>query len=110
MSSAGQWYGIFLGNSADALTPRIKIRTRFMVDFAAEGRPVERRFSLSTANPATGGKVALYFSPRAERFAKTMLGAAPTVRPPPDRLTLAAGDQRCWSVLFPNEAPPRTSS
>jgi len=110
MSTGGRWYGIFLGNRADALAPRSKITAQFMAVWAAAGRPLGMAIFSSASSTETGHEVTLYFSPAAESFAKTVLGSAPTTRPPRQAVALEAGDRRCWNILYPDKLPPGQGS
>ena len=95
------WYGLFLGNGADAFAPTMKIQNDFMRAFIASGGNVEMAmFSLSEST-SEAHEVTIYFSPAAVEFAKTIVGAAPCDKPSRKNLGLLVGDQRCWDKLFP---------
>lgn len=95
------WHGLFLGNGVDAFAPTMRIQEAFMAAFMAAGGPIEMAlFSKSEVTDAH--EVTLYFSPAAASFAKTIQGAAPCERPLREHLGLLPGDQRCWTLLFPD--------
>ena len=94
------WYGIFLGNGADAFTPTTKIQSSFMLAFMAAGGNVEMAMFSKSESTEDAHEVTIYFSPAAESFAKTITGAVPCEKPSREKLGLLAGDARCWGGLF----------
>lgn len=71
------WYGLFLGNGADALAPRLEIQKRFMLAYAAAGQPLDMAIFARSQVTDRAHEVTLYFSPAAEGFAQALPGAAP---------------------------------
>ena len=64
------WYGLFLGNGADALPTRLQTQTAFLPVFASAGQPDDMAiFSASGSTDAGAHEVTLYFSPAASAFA-----------------------------------------
>ncbi len=97
------WHGVYLGKTADSLAPTLQLQQQFMLAFAAAGAPhAMAMFSVAGYSDETAmHEVTVYFSPEAAAFAKLVPGAAPCERPPRKGLGLLVGDQRCWSILFP---------
>ena len=102
VSTAGQGYGIVLERGTAVLAPRFRIMAQFIAAWSAAGAHQKWQFSEQGKHwkhPRSGA----YFSPRAESFARTILGSAATTRPARRGLSLAAGDQRCWLCSSPKK-------
>jgi hypothetical protein len=95
------WYGLFLGNGADALAPRLRIQQSFLRAYAAAGQPINMAVFSKAETKDRAHEVTLYFSPAAATFAKSLSGAAPCEKPTREGVGLEVGDQRCWDLLFP---------
>jgi hypothetical protein len=97
------WYRVSLGDGMTAPTPSAEIEEVFLHEFTATGRPPEMAVF---TRPETEGRlhceVIAYFSPAAQEIAKAF-DAQPCEKPARAGLDLLAGDQGCWSVLFPAE-------
>jgi hypothetical protein len=98
------WFSKQLGDGIVAHTPSTEIAEAFRPLFAAAGRPAD--MAIFTRYDSEGHlqcEVTAYFAPAAAEVAR-LFDAEPCARPPRDGLGLLAGDQRCWSVLFPGSA------
>jgi hypothetical protein len=99
------WYSIRLGDGIIASMPAAQIEEAFLQSFVAAGRPPEMAvFTRPESESRLHCEVIAYFSPAAREVA-IAFDAKPCARPAPSGLGLLAGDERAWSVLFP-EAPP----
>lgn len=98
------WYCVSLGDGIMAATPSAEIEETFLRAFAVVERPPEMAVF---TRPESGGRlhceVMAYFSPAAREVAKSF-DAQPCGKPARTGLGLLAGDQGCWSVLFPESA------
>ena len=84
-----------------AATPSAEIEEAFLKAFAAAGNPSEMAvFTRPESEGRLHCEVIAYFSPAAENVAKGF-DAQPCAKPVRSGLGLLAGDERCWSVLFP---------
>ncbi|HXQ35121.1 MAG TPA: hypothetical protein VN843_13990 [Anaerolineales bacterium] len=95
------WYSIGLGDGIIAATPSAEIDESFLQSFNAAGRPSDMAvFTRPESEGRLHCEVIVYFSPAAQDVAKAF-EAQPCAKPARTGLGLLAGDQRCWSVLFP---------
>jgi hypothetical protein len=96
------WYRTSLGDGMTA--PSAEIEEVFHKAFTAKGRPPEMAvFTRPESEGRLHCEVIAYFSPAAQEVAKAF-DAQPCEKPARAGLDLLAGDQDCWSVLFPTEA------
>jgi hypothetical protein len=95
------WYSISLGDGIMAPTPTAEIEEKFLQSFAASGEPPEMAvFTRAESEGRLHCEVIAYFSPAAAAIA-TAFDAEPCGKPARAGLGLLAGDERAWSVLFP---------
>lgn len=98
------WYSVNLGDGIMAATPRAEIEELFGRLYALAGEPPEMAvFTRSETEGRLHCEVIVYFSPAAVTVAKEF-GAQPCGKPERSGLGLLAGDERSWSVLFPESA------
>lgn len=99
------WYSISLGDGMMAAgTPTAEIEELFLPLFSAAGKPPEMAvFTRPESEGQLHCEVIAYFSPAAAAVAKA-LDAKPCEKPMRLGLGLLAGDERSWSVLFPDSA------
>lgn len=84
--------------------PTAQIEEAFLQSFAAAGRPSEMAvFTRAESEGRLHCEVIAYFSPAAREVALAF-DAEPCEKPVRTGLGLLGGDERAWSVLFP-EAP-----
>jgi hypothetical protein len=97
------WYSISLGDGMmAAATPTTEIEEIFLPLFSAAGKPPEMAvFTRPESEGRLHCEVIAYFSPAAAAVAKA-LDAEPCEKPVRAGLGLLAGDERSWSVLFPD--------
>lgn len=97
------WYSLDLGDGMMAGAPTSEIEDAFWRSFASAGRPPEMAvFTRPESEGRLHCKVMAYFSPAAAALAETF-DAEPCAKPVRTGLGLLAGDERSWSVLFPDE-------
>ncbi|HUI88416.1 MAG TPA: hypothetical protein VLX61_06790 [Anaerolineales bacterium] len=98
------WYSVSLGDGITAATPSAEIEERFQGAFIAAGRPPDMAVFI---RPESEGRlyceIMAYFSPMAIDVAKAF-SAEPCTKPLRAGLSLLAGDEKAWSVLFPEGA------
>ncbi|RPI93706.1 MAG: hypothetical protein EHM40_08940 [Chloroflexi bacterium] len=95
------WYSLSLGDGMMAVTPTAEIEDVFLQSFTAAGRPPEMAvFTRAESEGRLHCEVIAYFSPAAVAVAKEF-NAEPCEKPARAGLGLLAGDERSWSVLFP---------
>jgi len=95
------WYSRELGDGIMADMPSEEIEKAFQQFFLATGRPLHMAvFTRLESEGRLHCEVIAYFSPAAQEVAKAF-EAQPCERPARAGLGLLAGDQRSWSVLFP---------
>jgi hypothetical protein len=98
------WYSLSLGDGITASTPSDEIEAAFSEAFAAEGNPSEMAvFTRPESEGRLYCEVIAYFSPAAKKVARAF-DARPCPKPARSGLGLLAGDESCWSVLFPENA------
>jgi len=97
------WYSISLGDGIMAAGPSSDIEDAFKQAFTAAGRPSEMAvFTRPESEGRLHCEVIAYFSPAAQNVAKAF-DARPCAKPMRTGLGLLAGDERCWSALFPEK-------
>jgi hypothetical protein len=95
------WYSISLGDGMMAPTPSAEIESAFLRAFTQAGKPLDMAvFTRPESEGRLHCEVIAYFSPAAVDVA-TEFDAEPCPKPVRSGLGLLAGDERCWSVLFP---------
>lgn len=95
------WYSLSLGDGIMAGTPTAEIEAAFLQAFAAAGKPPEMAvFTRPESEGRLHCEVFAYFSPAAAAIAAAF-DAEPCATPARAGLGLLAGDERSWSVLFP---------
>lgn len=95
------WYSISLGDGIMAAAPTAEIEEKFLRSFTAAGKPPEMAvFTRAESEGRLHCEVFAYFSPAAANVAK-VFDAEPCAKPVRAGLGLLAGDERAWSVLFP---------
>jgi hypothetical protein len=98
------WYSTSLGDGMTAAGPSAEIEEIFLKTFTAQGTPPEMAvFTRPESEGRLHCEVIAYFSPAAQEVARAF-DAQPCEKPARAGLDLLAGDQGCWSVLFPAEA------
>jgi hypothetical protein len=96
------WYTLSLGDGMTSSLPAGDIEEAFAPVFQAAGRPpVMAVFTRPESEGRLHCEVIAYFSPATRDVAKA-LGAQPCERPAPAGLSLLAGEEASWSVLFPD--------
>lgn len=95
------WYSVSLGDGMTASLPSAEIEALFQRSFASAGEAHDRAvFTRSESEGRLHCEVIAYFSPAAVDLAK-VFDAQPCNKPLRAGLSLLAGDERSWSVLFP---------
>ena len=95
------WYSISLGDGIMAAAPTAEIEKRFLQTFTAAQKPPDMAiFTRLESEGRLHCEVIAYFSPAAAEVAR-LFGAQPCERPARSGLGLLAGDERSWSLLFP---------
>ena len=97
------WYSISLGDAIAASMPSAEIEKSFLQSFASAGRPSDMAVFTRESEGRLHCEMIAYFSPAAKEVAKAF-DAQPCQKPAREGLSLLAGDQRCWSVLFPKHS------
>jgi hypothetical protein len=98
------WYSVSLGDGMLAPMPTSQIEEAFLQLFTAAGGPPEMAvFTRPESEGRLHCEVIAYFSPAAREVAGAF-DAEPCAKPARAGLGLLAGDERAWSVFFP-EAP-----
>jgi hypothetical protein len=93
------WYVLSLGDGMTAVTSEVE--NVFLPIYAAAGKPFEMAvFTRPESEGRLHCEVFAYFSPAAAAAAQA-LDAEPCEKPVRAGLGLLAGDERAWSVLFP---------
>lgn len=94
------WYSVSLGDGMMSSIPAAEIEERFQKAFTAAGHPPEMAvFTRSVSEGRLHCEVIAYFSPAAAEIANAF-DAEPCAKPTRAGLSLLAGDERSWSVLF----------
>jgi len=94
------WRSKPLGDGMWAPIAAAQIEEVFRSTFATAGKPAEMAIFTRHEEGSLHCEVIAYFSPVAEDAAKEV-DARPCERPARDGLSLLAGDENCWSALFP---------
>jgi hypothetical protein len=97
------WYCLNLGDGISASMPSAEIEDRFQKSFMAAGNPPEMAVFTRSEEGRLHCEVIAYFSPAAVSVAEK-IAAAPCTRPVCAGLSLLAGDEKAWSVLFPENS------
>lgn len=101
------WYSLSLGDGIMAGIPTAEIEDAFLRAFAAAGKPPEMAvFTRPESEGRLHCEVFAYFSPAARAVAAEF-DAEPCGKPARAGLGLLAGDERSWSLLFPESASQR---
>lgn len=94
------WYSLSLGDGIMAAMPSVEIEEQFQRVYQSAGKPPEMAvFLRSESEGRLHCEVIAYFSPAASQVAKAF-DAQPCVKPARPGLSLLAGDEQAWSVLF----------
>ena len=95
------WRSKALGDGITAPGPAAQIEAAFLPVYAAAGGPAEMAvFTRSESEGRLHCEVIAYFSPAAAELAMAF-DAQPCQTPARAELSLLAGDERAWRVLFP---------
>lgn len=95
------WFSKQLGDGIVAHTPSTEIAEAFQPLYAAAGSPGDMAvFTRYDSEGHLQCEVTAYFAPAAAEVAR-LFDAEPCAIPPRDGLELLAGDEGCWTVLFP---------
>ena len=95
------WYSKELGDGMMAATPSDEIEKAFQQLFDAAGKPPDMAvFTRPESEGRLHCEVIAYFSPATKDIAQAF-DARPCEKPSRAGLGLLAGDERSWSVLFP---------
>jgi hypothetical protein len=95
------WYSVNLGDGMMASTESTTIEKVFRQAFSAAGKPLNMAvFTRSESEGRLHCEVIAYFSPAAGEVAKAF-DAESCEKPSRAGLGLLAGDERSWSLLFP---------
>jgi hypothetical protein len=98
------WHSLSLGDGITAVDLSEEILAAFRTAFTSAGKPTD--MAIFTRHESEGRlhcEVMAYFSPSAVGLAK-LFEAGPCSPPSRSGLGLLAGDEDCWSVLFPEPA------
>ncbi|MFN8386048.1 MAG: hypothetical protein U0V48_12445 [Anaerolineales bacterium] len=93
------WYSKLLGDGVWAPTARAEIEKLFQPSFESAGMPSDMAIFMREEEGELHCEWFAYFSPAAEQVAEAA-GAHPCNQPARLGLSLLAGDEGCWSVLF----------
>jgi len=105
MIEINYWYSVSLGDGIVAATPSAEIEERFQRLFLAAGQPPDMAvFTRSESEGRLHCEVIAYFSPAAADLAK-VFEAQPCAKPAKLGLSLLAGSEGSWSVLFDENMP-----
>jgi hypothetical protein len=95
------WYSTKLGDGMMAGIPSDEIEKAFQQLFDAAGKPLDMAvFTRPESEGRLHCEVIAHFSPAAKDIAKAF-DARPCEKPSRAGLGLLTGDERSWSVLFP---------
>ena len=96
------WHSISLGDGMTAPMSFGEIESLFQSLFAAAGSPADMAvFTRSESEGRLHCEVIAYFSPLAAEVAEAF-DAQPCAQPASGGLSLLAGDEQSWRVLFPD--------
>ena len=94
------WYSLSLGDGITAAMPSVEIEERFQRVFLSAGKPPEMAvFLRSESEGRLHCEVIAYFSPAAAEVANAF-DAQPCAEPARAGLSLLAGEEQAWSLLF----------
>ncbi|MFN3332054.1 MAG: hypothetical protein ACK47M_06060 [Caldilinea sp.] len=96
------WYSKSLGDGMWADSAAEEIKALFQSRFEAADRPAAMAVFTRHEEGRLHCEVVAYFSPASGEVAQA-LSASLCPKPVRRGLTLLAGDERCWSLWFPNE-------
>ena len=97
------WHSLSLGDGITAVEPSEEIREVFLEVFTSIGHFVETAvFTRLESEGRLHCEVIAYFSPAAQKLAN-LFDAEPCEKPARSGLGLLAGDDTCWTALFPEE-------
>ena len=95
------WFSINLGDAMLACDEQDRIKQLLLSAFANAGGPIEMAaFTRHESEGRLHCEVKIYFSPKSVALARE-LNAIPCQKPSPDGLSMFAGSQESWLVLFP---------
>lgn len=95
------WYTISLGDGITAPAPSAEIEECFLRFFAASGKPPDMAvFTRPESEDRLYCEIIAYFSPAAAEVARAF-DTRPCEKPERVGLGLLCGDERAWSMLFP---------
>lgn len=103
-TTTDSWHWLSLGDGMGADISLAQIEALFQPFSAAAGRPVEMAVFTRRDEGELHCQMTAYFAPAASGIAHAF-GALPCPRPPRAGLEIAAGDERCWAVLFADLCP-----
>jgi hypothetical protein len=94
------WFYKDLGDGILASVPLGRIEEHFMREYARAGAPIDMAlFIRQISEGRLHCEVSVYFSPAAAAVAEAV-NAVPCGKPSPDGLSLLAGSEDSWAVLF----------
>ncbi len=93
------WYSKSLGDGMWADIPSEEIRQLFQPLFESAGRPAEMAVFTRHEEGSLHCEWVAYFSPAAAEIA-IVVEAVPSEKPIREELTLLAGNDECWTILF----------
>ena len=97
------WYLKDLGDPMFASTELEKIRSCFLSEYRKAKSPEGMALFIRHESGRLHCEVKAYFSPAAASVARG-IEAFPCLKPLPDGLSLAAGAETAWSILFPGRS------
>ena len=97
----GNWFIKNLGDAMLAYDQQDRIKQCFLLAYARAGRPKEMAaFIRHESEGRLHCEVKIYFSPMSVQVAREV-DAEPCEKPSADGLSMFAGSQGAWQVLFP---------
>jgi hypothetical protein len=93
------WHSKSLGDGEWADIPSQGIKQLFEPLFESAGKPAEMAVFIQQQMGGLHCEWVAYFSPAAGQVAKAV-GASPCAKPERQGLTLLAGSEKSWSILF----------
>jgi hypothetical protein len=97
------WFSLNLGDGISASMPLAEIEELFQKAFMAAGKPSDMAVFTRSEEGRLHCEVIAYFSPAAVGAAG-VFDAELCARPVRAGLSLVAGDEKAWSVLFPENS------
>ncbi len=96
------WFTTSLGDATLALEPLDRLEAGFLSTYGTAGDPPEAAvFFRHESEGHLHCDLRVYFSPATEALARS-LGAEACGRPSPQDLSLLAGSEAAWGLLFPD--------